>query len=239
MKHVLLANWSYYLLTLLLAFGLKYHYSRASSEDLDWILRPTAGVVEWLSGVEFQEEIGTGYINHECYTIIAPSCAGVNFLIAALCMSICSFLHHLNRCREKWSWIASCLATNYLLTLFINAIRILLAIHFYQTGLSFGWLTPERLHRLEGIIVYLLALYLLFLALQRLSRSAAHKRTLYFLPFGWYGLIVLGVPLVNTAYRGNLPLFLEHCSFVIVGGALMISLVMVIQVVWNLRRSTK
>lgn len=239
MKHALSANWAFYLLTLLLAFGLKYHYSRAGSEELDWILRPTAGLVTWLSGLEFEQEVGTGYISRERYLIIAPSCAGVNFLIAALCMSICSFLHHFSRCRKKWLWIAGCLATTYLLTLFVNAVRILLAMHFYQSGPAFGWLTPERLHRLEGIVVYLLALYLLFLALQRLSRSAARKRTLYFLPFVWYGLIVIGVPLLNAAYRNNLPRFLEHCSFVLVGGTLMISLIMLAQMVWNRGRSMK
>jgi hypothetical protein len=59
------------------------------------------------------------------------------------------------------------------------------------------------------------------------------------LPFGWYGLIVLGIPLLNAAYRDNLPRFLEHCGFVIGGGILTICLVMVAQVVWNRWRNVK
>ena len=92
MKQHLLQNGVFYVIALLIAFGLKYHYSRASSEDLAWILRPTAGVVEQISGIHFEKEEGTGYINREHRIIIVPSCAGVNFLIIAFCMTVFSFI---------------------------------------------------------------------------------------------------------------------------------------------------
>ena len=47
-----------YLLALLLAYGLKTHYSRATSEELGWMLTPTAAAVEHLSGLEFERELG-------------------------------------------------------------------------------------------------------------------------------------------------------------------------------------
>jgi hypothetical protein len=81
-------NWIFLLLTLLVAFGLKYHYSQARSDDLVWILGPTAVLVEQLSGIDFDKEAHTGYVNNEHRVIIAPACAGVNFFIIAFCMAV-------------------------------------------------------------------------------------------------------------------------------------------------------
>ena len=42
-----------YVIALLIAVGLKYHYSHARSDDLVWILSPTAGMVEYMSKIQF------------------------------------------------------------------------------------------------------------------------------------------------------------------------------------------
>src|SRR5215475_6701931 len=68
------------------AFALKLHYSTASADQLRWILAPTTALVELISGVSFEFESHAGYISRERSFLIASSCAGVNFLIAAFLM---------------------------------------------------------------------------------------------------------------------------------------------------------
>ena len=54
--HKIVKNSIFYLLALLIALGLKYHYSRAPSGGLVWILGPTAGVVEYMSGIGLKKK---------------------------------------------------------------------------------------------------------------------------------------------------------------------------------------
>src|SRR5215510_15997249 len=68
------------------AFALKLHYSTASANQLRWILAPTTALVELVSGATFEFESYAGYISRERGFLIANSCAGVNFLIAAFLM---------------------------------------------------------------------------------------------------------------------------------------------------------
>jgi len=153
-KQHLLDNVAYYLLILLAAWGLKYHYSRAGAEELAWVLVPTAGLVELIGGIQFAYEAHTGFISRECRIIIAPACAGVNFLIIAFCMAAFSELHAFARHRAKLVWLCSGLLSAYLLTIIANAIRILISIYSHQINLQTGWLTAARVHRLEGIVIY-------------------------------------------------------------------------------------
>ncbi len=211
-----------YALALLLAYGLKTHYSRAGSDALAWILWPTARLVSGLSGLEFVNESGTGYVNYSHGIIIAPACAGVNFLIAAWCMAICSFLHRFRRVPQQWLWFGGCAAGTYGLTILTNAVRIVLAVILYHTRTQFGWLTPERLHRLEGILIYFGALCLSFWLLQRVCLSSKQQFRRFFIPLFWYFGIILIIPGLRLANHGNLPRFVEHSVFVVGGCGLML-----------------
>jgi hypothetical protein len=76
MNH-LLRNSRYYVLVFLTAWGLKYHYSRADSDGLAWVLAPTAGLVGLVSGIPFESEAHTGFVSQGYRVIIAPACAGI------------------------------------------------------------------------------------------------------------------------------------------------------------------
>jgi exosortase K len=162
------------LLTLFVAVGLKHHYSEAGSEDLAWILRPTAGLVERISGIPFEEEAHMGFVNYSRRINIAPACAGVNFLIIAFCMAVFSGVHHIQHKRLKWLWFAGALVSAYGLTVFINAVRIIISIYSYDADIYSGWLTQPRMHRLEGVITYFFFLclfYRIIAAVRRLIQS--------------------------------------------------------------------
>ncbi len=160
-----------YLFALLIAYGLKAHYSRATSDGLDWILRPTTAFVERVSGLEFEYERGEGYLNREQRVIIAPACAGVNFMIAAFGMTLFSYLHLMPTAATTLFWTAGSLLGAYLLTVAVNALRIVIALNLYASGASFAYANPEQLHRLEGIAVYLTALCLFFWLAGRAAKS--------------------------------------------------------------------
>jgi exosortase K len=70
---------------LLTAYGIKRYAAAAGADELNGLLGPTAALVEKLSGHDFVRERGTGYFNRELGLVIAPSCAGTNYLVVAFC----------------------------------------------------------------------------------------------------------------------------------------------------------
>ena len=217
----IIKNGFFYGIVLVIAIGLKYHYSRANSDDLEWILRPTAIMVEQVSGIPFEREASTGYVNREHGIIIAPSRAGLNFYIIAFCMVVFSYSHLFNCLRLQLLWLGGSMLGTYLLTLTVNTFRIVVALHVYDLDLSSPWLTQERLHRLEGIIVYFVFLCTFYLILQKVLRYyVGGKNSNSFLkgrlPFFWYALITLVVPLVRSGAHREISRVLEHGGFVFI-----------------------
>ena len=81
-----------YCIVIALAVALKRYYSLAEAGSLAWILAPTARCVELVTGIPFTFEQGTGFVNIEHRAVIAPACAGINFLIIVFCMVSFSLL---------------------------------------------------------------------------------------------------------------------------------------------------
>lgn len=80
-------------------------------------------------------------------------------------------------------------------------------------------MTPNQLHRFEGIFVYFGFLFLLFAVSEKISSgSPANLVRLFFFPLMTYYAVMLGIPLVNGAYRGGIKVneFGEHLLFVLV-----------------------
>jgi len=249
-------NIIYYMAVLLMAVGLKYHYSHARSNDLAWILGPTAGVVEYISGIAFEKEDGAGFVNRANRIIIAPSCAGVNFLIIAFCMAAFTGLHHLNSSGSKMFWLGNSAAWAYVLTIAVNAFRIVASIYMYNADIYYHGLTPERLHRIEGIFIYLFFLCLFYVTLDKIirfwSRDPENKQKKWIcqyqnsigsghapiIPLFWYLMISLGIPLLNRAYHKNGPQFVEHCLVMLCVCMVVFLVVFLIQsgCAWILRR---
>lgn len=227
-KSVLRQSWIFYLLGFVLVFGLKYFYSKASSDQLDWILAPTARWVRILSGIPFERVAGSGYINHTYRFIIASSCSGIQFMIITIAMLIYSYIHRMKTLRQGFCWLLSSLAAAYLFTVFVNGFRILLAIYLplylFKNGIDPRFLTPERLHTIIGIVIYFTALFIIFHIAGFLSAKIAgityqnpdaagsafgQLLRRCFLPTFWYFSIMLGLPLLNRAYQNDGQKFIE------------------------------
>lgn len=216
----------YYLLSLLALGGLKLFYSRAGADELTWILAPTAGWVSILSGIPFTYVPDEGYVNHSLRFVIAPSCSGVRFLCITAAMLIFSFLHRTGSgsVAKSIRWILGSLGFSCLFTVFVNGLRILLAIYVPLTlsdaGIYIRWLTPERLHTLIGTVVYFFSLLILYRAagLLCLGKPAAPSRSSFarscLSPAFWYLFIALGIPFLNRAYAGSRGKFGEYAVLV-------------------------
>ncbi len=220
------------LFTIMIAIGLKYHYSQASTENLNWILSPTVGFVEQLSGITFEKETHTGFISKTHHFIIAKSCAGINFLIIVFCMLIFSRVQQIKPvgAGAKSLFFIKSVITAYFLTIIVNALRIIVAIYLFETDIysDSGWLTRERLHRIEGTALYFFFLCLLYFGIvRRFNKNRTHyhgeikkEKSLWFstgkTPLSWYLLVTLLVPLIRRSLNGNLSGFFEHSIVVII-----------------------
>ena len=176
-RRIFRQNFIFYLTGFLVIFGMKYFYSNADCDDLVWILAPIAKWVEILSGIPFEYAPGAGYANHSLRLLIAPSCSGVQFMIITIAMLIFSFVHRItaaqytdspklhSRLIKGFCWIITSIALSYLFTIFVNGLRIIVAIYlpaFLSETVYNSFLTPDRLHTMIGIVVYFTALLTIY-----------------------------------------------------------------------------
>jgi exosortase K len=198
---------------MLAAYGLKLSYSRAAAEDLAWILGPTARAVGWLRGetLTFSPAGCAGWIPPDGSYVIAPACAGVNFMILVLTVSVLGFAHRLRSPGQRLSWWLGSLSGAYILTIAVNTLRILGAVELYRVG-PVTWLTREQEHRLLGTVLYLGALWGVFCLLDRLTAQGAPSRlaAALLVPGAYLGMTVV-VPLVNGHSGGQ---YAEHAMMV-------------------------
>jgi len=223
------------IVVLVCALALKSYYSKASANDLRWILTPTTKFVELVSGSSFEFESNAGYISSDRSFLIASSCAGVNFLITAFLMLSMRRLWQDPTRTIAWRFIPVAAAVAYLVTLIANTVRISGALGLRSMPGEMGWLDAEQLHRFEGIFIYFGFLLLLFLISEKVSavKPSSLIRQSFF-PLVVYYATTLGMPLANGAYKQGTE-FWEHSLFVV-----MIPLALILPIAslryWRYRR---
>ncbi|HZF14161.1 MAG TPA: exosortase K [Thermoanaerobaculia bacterium] len=164
--------WLSYGMAIVAAYVLKLCYSRASAEDLSWILVPTARAVGWLRGETLTFIPGAGWVAPDGAYRIAPACAGVNFMILTFTLSVLGFAHRLRSPGARLLWWWASLGGAYLATIAVNTLRIVAAVELYRLGPVAG-MSAGQAHRLLGTVLYLGAEGGLFLALDRLTARRA------------------------------------------------------------------
>jgi exosortase K len=184
-------------IVLALAFALKRYYSLAEVDSLVWILAPTARLVGFATGIPFAFEHGTGFVNLDHRVVIAPACAGINFIIIVFCMIGFSLISRSKNERTQLLVILAAFCAAYFLTIAVNALRISLAVYLYDTNFHFGWLTRERIHRLEGTLVYFVCLCGIYSLINcRLFRQDWTMVRRVMVPAAWYLAMTLAVPVI-------------------------------------------
>lgn len=209
----------------LVAWGLKRHYADAGADDLRWILMPTARLVSVVTGTEFIAVPGEGYFSRDRLFLIAKACAGINFMIAAFGMIAIALLHRARSIRTGAAVIGVSLAASYAAALVVNAVRIVIAMWLAGHPVSLASLTPDDVHRLEGIIVYFVGLVILYDVVRRVDHSETSTRVAW--PLACYYFVTLAVPVVNGAWRSEA--FAAHALAVLVLPLILILLVLAAQ----------
>lgn len=206
----------------LMAWGLKHHYSTASTDSLRWMLAPTAHVVGATTGTTFEAVAGEGYVSRERLFVIEKSCAGVNFMIAAFAMLVFTVQHRVTSARSAAGVLVGSLAASYGAAVLVNATRIVVAMWLVAHPLTASGLTAAEVHRLEGITVYFAGLMVLYEIALWLERRNVTLRSWAF-PLGCYYAVTLAVPFVNGAARRDAA-FARHALIVLAVPLLMIAI---------------
>lgn len=218
------------------AFALKLHYSRAAADDLRWILSPTTWLTERFTAVAFTWESGAGYVSRETMFVIAPSCAGINFLIIAFGMLVLAFVRPRRCARDNLMIAGASAVAAYAAAIVANTARIIVALSLHTHRVSAGFLTPERLHLLVGIAVYLGMLFVLLAAANRIARGQGRSLQMLVFPTACYLGGTLVVPILNGAAERNG--FWNH-SLLVLGAAVAFSAALLAaRTVWMPRTAT-
>jgi exosortase K len=208
-------------LAVVIMLFLKRHYSLAGPEQLTWMLSPTARLIAWITGTNPVWESGVGYADFGRGIVIAPACAGVNFMIMAFGLAVICGLGRLRRVCGLTVWMTLALGGAYLTTLGVNTFRIIVCMALYRADIHAAGLTPEALHRLAGVWIYFGALGLFFKGLQPIIAFFGDRfdprdhsegaRWPAWLPLAWYLLGSVGVPAMHLFFKPPLPVFGTHC----------------------------
>ena len=158
------------LVAMLIAWGLKRHYSEARADDLLWILTPTAHLVGVVTGATFTRQPGEGYFSREQLFLIEKSCAGVNFMIAAFAMLVIALFHRVRSAVAVLMVLGVSLAAGYTAAILVNTVRITMAMWLAAHPAALPAFSAGDVHRVEGILVYFGGLVLLYELTQRVDR---------------------------------------------------------------------
>jgi len=157
----------------LIAFGMKRHYTTARADDLRWILSPTAQLVGAMTGTTFTWQPREGYFSRDRLFLIEKSCAGINFMVAAFGMLMLALLHRVGCGRSAARVLGVSLLASYSAVMLVNAVRIAIAMWLAAHPAALSTFSAADVHRFEGIAVYFGGLVLLYEIAQRLDRRAA------------------------------------------------------------------
>jgi exosortase K len=154
------------------SLALKRRYGVAGPEELDWLLVPTASLVELFIGHHFFREAGVGFVAEKLPIIIAPGCAGLNFFVVALLTLSFGFVGTFPTPWRKLVWCGACPTIAYGATMMANTIRITSAVWIHETGFRAPVLSAPEAHRALGVVVYLPCLWAMYAVAERCLKRA-------------------------------------------------------------------
>ena len=197
------------------AVVLKYYYSVATANDLQWLLAPLAFLTQSLTGLQFDINDAGEWFNDQNAVAIIKQCAGVNFMILSLPVYARRYQQVMASARRPVRILAVtacclilCLVMAWAVTLLVNTVRIILAIQLYRHEVTFTGLGPEQIHRIAGVLIYFPALCLQF----RIFSGMKQEFTGMIAAVLYLGLVII-LPLITGNYRLNPQLFVENTLY--------------------------
>jgi exosortase K len=143
--------------TIVMALALKLWYPSANTEDLKIFVQPTAEIVSITNNESFITN-SNGFYFPALNVLIDKSCSGFNFFIIALCVFASIAPYHSLSKRHCILLMGLLVVVTYVITICVNASRIVIAIFLLKLQSSMPWVTQPWVHEAEGALVYLFAL---------------------------------------------------------------------------------
>ena len=207
--------YSWWAVVICSAVVLKYYYSMATANELQWLLAPLAFLTQTLTGLQFDINGAGEWINDHNAVAIVKQCAGVNFMILVLPVYAKRYQQVVvSACRPgrvlamTMCCLILCLVMAWAATLLVNSVRIILAIQLYRYEVTMAGLGPEQIHRIAGVLIYFPALWLQF----RLFSGMKHEFMGSVAAALYIGMVII-VPLLTGNYRLNPQLFVENTLY--------------------------
>lgn len=148
---------------LCIGLGIKYFYSVANNEQLDFILSPTHLLVEMWTGSQGIFEAEKGYAFSSLGICIDKSCAGLNFGIIAFLSGGFAWVMRNPRFKNLPFYLIFLLCITFLITILTNSSRIFMAVISLKTFPNLAKLT--WFHESLGAFIFINALLLFYLGI--------------------------------------------------------------------------
>lgn len=181
------------------------------------MLRPLAMLLHAVTGWSFARNADGEWEGVGAGLVLVKACAGINFMVLSF-LGWCwlwrphGFPGWAQRAPRRWPLLGAALACAWLAALAVNTLRILV-IARWQPGLE-HWLAPANAHRVLGLLVYLPALSLQWLLIERRRPARALLAAA-----GLYVALMVIAPLLTGNAALQPARFAAHAAFVI--GALL------------------
>lgn len=160
-------NAVYYATGILFFVMLKFAFTQMDADDLVFILQPTDKIISFLTNSKGIFLPGTGYFHQDLNILIEKSCSGFNFFSLSFLIGYFVTVNHFQHKKHKWLALALSLLAAWVLTLFVNASRITVAIFLKKLVIPLPG-ADKWLHQAEGTFVYLFFLILFYKTLNYL-----------------------------------------------------------------------
>jgi hypothetical protein len=125
--------------------------------------------------------------------------------------------------RARLGWLLASVGLAYVATIVTNGVRIAVSARLFAADIYGGALTPERVHRLAGTVLYYGSLLGLCLAVGAALKAPCRR----WVPLACYALVSVGVPLAGRAWAGDAARFAEHVAWTLGIAALLTAIALV------------
>jgi len=156
-------NIIFYSIILGLFVLLKLLVKQADNNDMQFLLSPLSYLISLFFGEKSIYSLEMGYFFQNMNITIDKGCSGFNFWMMSFVLSAFILIQLFGKWWKKLSLILLSFCLTYLVTIVVNFSRIVIAIFLQKTPFSF--LHGKQIHLLEGGMIYLTTLVLIYLFL--------------------------------------------------------------------------
>ena len=170
-------NGIYYLIAIGLFILLKFWFASLENSDLLPLLQPTSALFGTMAGSAAVFSPEHGFYHAKFNILIDESCAGYNFMLMTFLMLYFLCIKYAQKPRSKLLLLPAGISAAYILTLFINASRILMAVLLQPAAESALQLNPAVAHETIGILTYFSFLLIIYTGVEKGLQKKYEKIT--------------------------------------------------------------